>query len=170
MQRFQAAILLEQMEKLVVETARRRENADYLAARLKEVPGIEPARLPENSRAVWHLFPLRYDPQRFNGLTRERLTQALQAEGIPCGGGYTEQYLDGLLDEAIESRGFKRLFSAERLKAYRQSLQDLKGNRQVCATTIGMGQNLLLGSRRDMDDIIEALRKVQAHSAALTSA
>jgi dTDP-4-amino-4,6-dideoxygalactose transaminase len=170
MQRFQAAILLQQMDKLVEETARRRENADYLTAQLKEIPGIQPARLPENSRAVWHLFPFRYDAQHFHGLSREQFIRALGAEGIPCGGGYTEQYHDGLLDEAIRSRGFQRLFSAERLKSYRESFQELKGNRQVCATTIGMGQNLLLGSRSDMDDIVAAVRKVQAHSAAIASA
>ena len=71
------------------------------------------------------------------------------------------------LDEALDSRGFKRLFSAERLKAYRESFQELKGNRQVCATTVAMTQNLLLAERRDMDHIIEAVRKIQAHSGAL---
>jgi dTDP-4-amino-4,6-dideoxygalactose transaminase len=170
MQHFQAAILLQQMDKLVQETASRRENADYLAAKLAEVPGIQPARLPEKTRAVWHLFPLRYDERHFNGLSREKFIRALNAEGIPCGGGYTEQYHDGILDEAIQSRGFKRLFSPERLQAYRESFQELKGNRQVCATTIGLGQNLLLGSRGDMDDIIEAIRKIQTHCAALASA
>ena len=93
--------------------------------------------------------------------------QALNAEGVPCSGGYHEQYFDGLLDEAINSRGFKRLFSAERLKAWRESFQELKGNRQVCATTVAMPQNLLLADRGDMDHIIEAVRKIQAHSAAL---
>jgi perosamine synthetase len=170
MQRFQAAILLQQMDKLVEETARRRENADYLAARLEEVPGILPARLPEGSRAVWHLFPLRYDAREFSGLSRESFIRALNAEGIPCGGGYTEQYLDGLLDEAIQSRGFRRLFSAERLAAYRESLRELEGNRQVCRTTVVMTQNLLLGSRGDMETIVEAVRKIQKHSAALASA
>ena len=38
--------------------------------------------------------------------------KAQNAEGVPCSGGYHEQYFDGLLDEAINSRGFKRLFSA----------------------------------------------------------
>jgi dTDP-4-amino-4,6-dideoxygalactose transaminase len=111
MQHFQAAILLQQMEKLVQDTARRRENADYLSAQLRQVPGIQPARLPEGSRPVWHLYPLRYDPRGFNGLSREKFIAALNAEGIPCGGGYTEQYDDGLLDEAIRSRGFARIFS-----------------------------------------------------------
>ncbi len=167
MQQFQAVMLAQQIDKLVQETARRRENADYLSATLKQIPGILPARLPENSRAVWHLYPFRYDARQFNGLPRDRFIKALDAEGIPCSAGYQEQYFDGLLDEAIESRGFKRLFSAQRLKAYRDSLQELKGNRQVCATTVAMTQNLLLAGRADMDHIVEAIRRIQAHSAEL---
>jgi dTDP-4-amino-4,6-dideoxygalactose transaminase len=170
MQHFQAAILLQQMDKLVKETERRRENADYLGAQLRQVPGIQPARLPEGSRAVWHLYPLRYDAREFHGLPRDKFIRALSAEGIPCGGSYTEQYHNGLLDEAIHSRGFKRLFSADRLKAYRESFQELAGNRQVCATTVTMYQSLLLGSRKDMDDIAEAIRKIHAHSEAIAKA
>ena len=167
MQQFQAVMLAQQIDKLVQDTARRRENADYLNTTLKQIPGIVPARLPENSRAVWHLYPFRYDARQFNGLPRDRFIKALNAEGIPCSAGYQEQYFDGLLDEAIESRGFKRLFSAERLKAYRDSLQELKGNRQVCATTVAMTQNLLLAGRADIDHIVEAVRRIQAHSAEL---
>jgi len=167
MQHFQAAMLLQQIDKLVKETEVRRENADYLSVHLKEIPGVTPARLPENSRAVWHLYPLRYDAKRFNGLPRAAFIQALRAEGVPCSGVYHEQYFDGLLDEAINSRGYQRLFSAQRLKAYRASFQELTGNRQVCSTTVGLPQNLLLAKRNEMDQIIEAIRKIQVHSAML---
>jgi dTDP-4-amino-4,6-dideoxygalactose transaminase len=170
MQQFQAMILLQQFDKLVEETAHRCENAEYLTSQLKEIPGIQPARLPDNSRAVWHLYPLRYDAQQFNGLPRDRFIRALGAEGIPSSSVYHEQYFDGLLDEAINSRGFKRLFSAQRLKTYRDSFHELKGNRQVCQTTVGMTQNLLLAERRDIDHIVEAIRKIQKHSAALAKA
>ncbi len=167
MQHFQASILLSQFDKLVQETQRRRENADYLSAGLKEIPGVQPLRLPENSRPVWHLYAFRYDPAQFHGLSRDKFCRAMGAEGIPCGGGYREQYNDGLLDEAIASRGFQRLFPAERLKAYRDSFQELKGNQQVCETTVGMFQTLLLADRSDMDHILDAVRRIQAHSAAL---
>lgn len=170
MQQFQAMLLLQQFEKLVQETARRRENADYLTSQLMQVPGIQPARLPENSRAVWHLYPFRYNTEQFHGLARDKFIRALQAEGVPSTGGYHEQYFDGLLDEAIHSRGFKRLFGAERLKAYRESFKELKGNRQVCATTVAIPQNLLLADRHDVDHVIGAIRKIQTHSAALAKA
>jgi perosamine synthetase len=116
---------------------------------------------------VWHLYPLRYDPQAFHGLSRDKFLHALSAEGIPSSGGYHEQYLDGMFDEAINSRGNKRLWSAKRLNAYRASFHELKGNRQVCATTVGLPQNLLLADRASVDHIIEAIGKIQAHAAAL---
>jgi dTDP-4-amino-4,6-dideoxygalactose transaminase len=166
----QAVILMQQFDKLVQETEIRRANADYLSANLGKIPGITPVRLPENSRAVWHLYPFRYDAAQFNGLSRDGFARAMGAEGVPCGGVYHEQYYDGLLDEAIASRGFKRLWGAERLKAYRDSFQELKGNKQVCETTVAVTQNMLLGDRRSIDDIIEAARKVQAGSAALAKA
>lgn len=166
----QAVLLTLQFDKLVKETEIRRANADYLGANLGKIPGITPVRLPANSRAVWHLYPFRYDSAPFNGLTRDQFAKAVSAEGVPCGGIYREQYDDGLLDEAIASRGYQRLWSAARLKAYRESFHELKGNQQVCETTVGLGQNLLLADRGDMDHILEAIRKVQAHSAALAKA
>jgi dTDP-4-amino-4,6-dideoxygalactose transaminase len=170
MQHFQGAMLLQQIDKLVHETEVRRANADYLIEQLKQIPGISTARLPEGGRAVWHLFPMRYDATQFHGLRRDKFIHALAAEGIPAGGVYSEQYFDGLLDEAIASRGFQRLWPAERLKGYRQSLHELKGNRHVCATTISVSQNVLLAERRAMDHIVEAIRKVQAHSEELSKA
>jgi dTDP-4-amino-4,6-dideoxygalactose transaminase len=163
----QAVILMQQFDKLVKETAIRRANADYLSANLGKVPGITPVRLPENSRAVWHLYSFRYDPAQFNGLPRDKFMRALTAEGVPCASFYHEQYYDGLLDEAISSRGFKRLWSPGRLKAYRDSFKELKGNKQVCETTVSLTQNMLLADRSAMDDILEAVRKVQANSAIL---
>ena len=163
----QAMLLLQQFDKLKEQTAIRRANADYLSARIGKIPGITPVRLPENSRAVWHLYPFIYDAQQFNGLPRDKFMRALSAEGVPNSSPYHEQYNDGLLDEAINSRGYKRLWSADRLKAYRDSFKDLKGNKQACETMVAISQNMLLADRGDVEQIVEAIRKIQAHSAAL---
>jgi perosamine synthetase len=166
----QAVLLMQQFDKLLKETEIRRANADYLTANLGKIPGITPMRLPENSRPAWHLYAFRYDAAQFAGMPRDKFTRAVSAEGVPCGSIYHEQYYDGLLDEAIASRGFKRLWGADRLKAYRDSFQELKGNKQVCATTVAITQNMLLGDRSSIDDIIGAVRKVQAQSATLAKA
>jgi dTDP-4-amino-4,6-dideoxygalactose transaminase len=163
----QAVMLRQQLDKLVQDTEVRRRSADYLSAQLAKIPGITPVRLPDNSRAVWHLYPFRYDAAQFHGLSRDQFAKAMSAEGIPCGGIYREQYHEGLLDEAIASRGFQRLWGPQRLKDYRNSFQELKGNRQVCETTVAITQNLLLADRADLDHILAAIHKVQAHSAAI---
>ena len=167
MTHMQAVMLLQQIEKLVKETEIRRANADYLSENLKKIPGITPVRLPENSRAVWHLYAFRYDPAQCNGLPRNKFMRALSAEGIPCSGGYGDLRFDGLFEEAASSRGYKRLWSPERLKAYADSFQELKGNQQVCATTIGLSQNLLLAERSNVEHIVQAVAKVQANAEAL---
>ena len=77
MQHFQAAMLLQQIDKLIQDTEIRRANADYLSDNLSQIPGITPARLPSDSRAVWHLYPLRYDAKHFSGLSRENFMKAL---------------------------------------------------------------------------------------------
>ncbi|MCX6906793.1 MAG: DegT/DnrJ/EryC1/StrS family aminotransferase, partial [Verrucomicrobia bacterium] len=164
MTQFQAALLLQQFDKLKEQTAIRRANADHLSANLGKIPGITPIRLPENSRPAWHLYPFIYNAEQFNGLSRDKFMAALRAEGVPCSSPYREQYYDGLLDEAINSRGYKRLWSVDRLKAYRESFKDLKGNKQACETMVA---NMLLADRSAMDEILEAIRKIQAHSAAL---
>ncbi len=56
-------MLLQQFDKLLKETEVRQANADYLSTNLQAIPGIAPADLPANSRAVWHLYPLRYDAE-----------------------------------------------------------------------------------------------------------
>ena len=51
-----------------------------------------------------------------------------------------------------------------------ESFQELKGNKQVCDTTVGISQNLLLANRSDLGHVIEAIGKIQTHSAALARA
>jgi dTDP-4-amino-4,6-dideoxygalactose transaminase len=167
MTQFQAALLLQQFDKLKKETAIRQGNADHLRANLGKIPGIKPVRLPENSKPSWHLCAFLYDAAQFSGLSRNKFLTALHAEGVPCSSPYREQYYDGLLDEAINSRGYKRLWNESRLKAYRDSFQELKGNKQACETMFAFGQNMLLADRKDLDQIGEAIRKIHKHSAEL---
>ena len=124
MQHVQAAMLLQQIDKLIQDTARRRESADYLSAELGRVPGIKAVRLPADSRAAWHLFPFRYDEREFSGLTRNQFVRALRAEGVPGGAGYTEQYNDGL---AGRSHPVARLHATVRAAALASLPGELPG-------------------------------------------
>ncbi len=161
MTELQAVILMSQMERARRDADKRLENALYLDSKLKEIPGIIPYRLSEGAtRSAYHLYPFRYKKEHFDGLPRERFLDALEAEGIPCSEGYGKQYFDGLIEEAISSRGYKRLFSEQRLNRYREELHHLPDNDQLTGEAVIFYQNMLLAERQDMDDIINAIRKI----------
>ncbi len=161
MTEFQAALLLQQMTRLDLQAKTRSENAKYLTSMLKEIPGIAPARSYDGcTNNAFHLYMLRYNPQAFGGLTREKFLKAMAAEGIPCSGGYSPLNSQEFLKNAVNSRGFKRLFSEKRLKQWAEQ-NHCPANDKLCTEAVWFTQNMLIGPRRDMDQIAEAVRKVQ---------
>lgn len=161
MNEFEAAVLLPQLETLPGEIARRDRNALYLASLLEQIPGIIPQkRYPAVTQGAYYLFGLRYLPEAWNGLPREVFLRALRAEGIP----YTTMYFDRLnqqpfLEAALESRTFRRIFSAQRLRRYREANQ-CPNNDLLSSQGIWLPQTVLLGEKQDMEDIAEAFAKI----------
>ena len=161
MTELQAVILLSQMKRARKDADKRLENALYLDSKLKDIPGIITYQLSEGAnRSAYHFYPFRYKKEHFDDLSRDKFLAALRAEGIPCMGGYGMQYHDGLIEEAINSRGYKRLFSQERLQRYRDELHELPENDQLTREAVWFTQNMLLAEKDDMDDIIQAVTKV----------
>lgn len=160
MTEYQAAIGLSQIKRLESDTQTRNENAAYLTSRIKDIPGIVPHKLYEGvTRAAYHLYPFRYKKEHFNNAPRDKFMAALNAEGVPCSGGYGPQYRDGLIEAALNSNNFKRSFPKERLEKYRREL-NYPGNEQLCQEAVWISQNMLLGPKQDMDDIADAILKI----------
>ncbi len=164
MTEYQAAILLSQLKRLESDSDRRWKNANYLTSRIKDVDGIEIHKLYDGvTKAAYHLYPFRIDQQKLNGMSRGRFLRALQAEGIPCSSGYGPQYRDEVIESTLTSKNFKRSFSAARLKSYREELV-LPDNDRLCKEAVWLSQTLLLGTKKDIDDIAGAIIKVCQNS------
>jgi len=160
MQQVQAITLLSQMPRIEKDADIRLENAKYLDKRLNEIPGIKTYKLVEgNNRSAYHMYPFRYVAEEFGNVSREKFIEALRAEGIPCSSGYGQQNKDGLIEEALNSRGYKRLFSEKRLNQWREE-NVLPGNDQLAKEAVTFYQSLLLGTKSDMDDIANAITKI----------
>ena len=167
---FQGAILLAQMERIDRQARRRSENAKYLTSMLHEIKGITPARQYEGcTNNAYHLYMLRYDPEAFAGLKRDAFLKALVAEGIPCSGGYSPLNSQKFVTDAVNSRAYQRLFSAQRLKQWAEKNR-CPANDRLCSEAVWFTQNMLLGERRDMEQIAGAVRKIQAHAGELVKA
>ena len=170
MTEFQAALLKTQLSRLEEQSRRREQNAAYLTGLLREIPGIAPARLYDGcTRNAYHLYMLRYDPAGFEGLPRSKFLQALNAEGIPCSAGYSPLYREPFLKRTLESRGFRAIYSPKRLADYLERIH-CPANDRLCEQGVWFYQTLLLGPRSDMDQIADAVRKVQKHAGKLMKA
>lgn len=169
---YQAAIGLAQLKRLEGQTVRRNENAAYLKEKISHTPGILPYKLyPGVTRAAFHLFPFRYQAEAFEGLPRAAFLKALQAEGVPCSGGYTVLNTQPFLADTFKSKNYRRMYSAGELnyKDY-MARNQCPLNDQLCEEAVWFTQNLLLGSREDMDMIARAIEKVHASAGQIKKA
>ncbi len=159
---YQAAIGLAQLKRLEEQTKQREKNAEYLRAQIKDIPGILPYELSENAtRAVFHLFPFRYKKEQFHNLSRSKFIEALIAEGIPCYGGYSPLNNMPYLKDAFQSKLFQKVYPKKMLDfdGYVER-NECPQNDQLCKEAVWFGQNMLLGSKSDMNDIAMAIEKV----------
>jgi dTDP-4-amino-4,6-dideoxygalactose transaminase len=165
----QAITLLSQMNRIEKDADIRLENANYLDKKLNEIPGIKAYQLvTEDARSAYHMYPFRFISEEFGNVSREKFIEALKAEGIPCSSGYGQQNKDGLIEEALNSRGYKRLFSEKRLNQWREE-NVLPGNDQLAREAVTFYQSILLGSKSDMDDIVNAITKIYENRDVLLS-
>jgi dTDP-4-amino-4,6-dideoxygalactose transaminase len=154
---FQGAILNSQLDRLVAQTQSRDRNGQYLATRLAGLPGLHPQkRSADCTRHSYHLFMMRLDSRVF-GVPRAAVIRALQAEGIPCSGGY------GL------SLPHQPMFQKQAFGPYLPNASAMLRHRPTrCPNSdllcreqcVWLEQNLFLGPRADMDDIARAFEKV----------
>jgi len=167
MTELQGALLTTQMEGAEQRANTRHENGKYLSSLLGEVPGILPARMYEGcTRNAYHIYMFRYQPEEFAGLPRNKFVKALRAEGIPCSTGYGPLNKAEYIQDALRSRPYVRVYGKDALDQWMERNQ-CPENDKLCEESVWFMQNMLLGPRGDMDEIAEAIRKIQAHAAAL---
>jgi dTDP-4-amino-4,6-dideoxygalactose transaminase len=170
MTEFQAALLATQLTRLEEQSRRREQNAAYLTGLLREIPGIAAARMYEGcTRNAYHLYMMRYDPAGFEGLPRAKFLEALGAEGIPCSAGYSPLYREAFLKNALESRPFRAVYPPQRIADYFERIH-CPANDRLCEQGVWLFQTLFLGPRSDMDQIADAVRKVQKQAGKLVRA
>lgn len=163
MQQIQALILMSQMDRIKKDAEIREANAAYLDKELNKIPGIVTYKLVSGAtKSAYHLYPLRYIKEKFDNIPKESFIRALRAEGIPVNSGYGPQNKEGLIEKVLNSRGYRRLFSETRLKQWRDE-NILPGNDLLCEQALTFTQNILLGSRADMEDIVKGVAKVYSN-------
>jgi len=170
MTEFQSAVLTGQISRLEEQTQTRGRNAAYLTGLLKEIPGIQPEQQYSGcTRNAYHLYMFRYRKEAFAGAPRAKFLKALRAEGIPCSSGYAPLNKMPFLRDTLRSKAYRRVYPEKLLNEWEERNQ-CPVNDQLCnEEAVWFTQTMLLGSREDMDQIAEAIRKIQAQASQLRS-
>ena len=167
MTEFQAAVLTEQFKRFKDQAPLRHENGQYVEQALAKIPGLTPRkRYSNNTRITYVQFEMDYDRAQFKNVSAARFAEALRAENVPMRGG-PRRYTGGchkekMLQEHLNSSGFQVAFSQARLDKYRESLHfPAMDNNAPTKEMLSMDSKIpFLGTRKEMDEIIEAVHKV----------
>jgi len=168
MTEFQAAVLQAQLARLDQQTETRMRNAAYLDRELSKVDGIMPLRRSQHiTRHAYHLYIFRMIPESFAGASKDSLAKALQAEGIPASAGYSrplykEPYLEYFKRCPLSCPRYGRPMDYSQIS--------LPVTERACYTEgLWLRQYVLLGTRDDMDDVVEAFHKVRDNAEELSA-
>jgi len=146
MTEMQAAIGRVQLRKLPRWLTLRRRNAGVLADGFSRIPGLRLTIPPQEIEHAYYKYYVFVEPEALkSGWSRDRIMNALMAEGIPCGSGSCSEIY---LEKAFEGNGLR---PAERLPVARE----------LGETSLMFMVHPTL-SVDDMRDVVQAMDKVMS--------
>ena len=153
MSEWQAGILNTQLESLPEQIDRRMENAAYLDSRLAQLDFVSTLKNdPLITRNSYHLYLLSLREDMLKGVSRGRFAEALRAEGIPLDIGYGPVYDF----PCISGQYAVKCIGGDVNTSPDTPVADYMARHEGC----WFYHSVLLGSRKDMDDIADGFIKV----------
>jgi len=162
MTELQAAVLHAQLNRYEELHRIRLENLDYLNQELAQIPGITICSPDDRiTNHACHLFVFRYIKSHFADAPRASFLDALRKEGIPASPGYSlPLYQQPVFREkSFGPRGRKVDLDIDYSKFHCPVTEKLCFEEAIWFT-----QNMLLGTKEDMDQIIAAIEKISKHA------
>jgi len=170
MTEFQGAVLLAQIKNIENNARIREENGLYLNKLLAEIPGVLPAKRYDGvTKNAYHIYMFRIDTEKF-GINRDLFLRALNAEGIPCSGGYNAEDWKTFVRKSYNTPAGKRVYPKSVLDQWAKRVGPLPQYKKLCSQAAWLSQNMLLGPRENMDIIADAIRRIQKHAAEIARA
>ena len=163
MNEFEGAILLAQIGSAKERFLKRNENANYLSSKLKDFPGLVPQKqYPGTESGSYYHYAMTFHKEHWDGANRGQFLKAINAEGI----GFGSYIRNGLHREPwvhhiVGLKVYKTMYGEARLKAFKEVL-NLPNCDRICDETLVSiwGSGTLLGTKQEMDSMIDGIMKV----------
>ena len=158
---FQAALLIEALNRLPEQNRIREDNAKYFNSQLDELPGVLPMRRDRRETAqAYYNFSFRYKADEFKDLPVKAFREALAAElGCPVEASY--EPLSGCPLYAPHTRPQRHKLTDEHWRRIDPARFDLPVSRRIHdEQSVCFHHAVLMGTAKDIDLIIEAVHKI----------
>lgn len=163
---FQSAILIDAMTRIEDQLKTRAENAKYLDEQLHKVGGIVPQAQPRQvNRQSYYHYMLRLELDQFAGRTNTAVGDAVEAEL----GFWIHPPYPATKNHKLYVPQTKRRFrlSDEHFNAINPERFELPVSQKAFKENLVFHHSVLLGTKKDMDSIVEAFAKVKKHASDL---
>jgi dTDP-4-amino-4,6-dideoxygalactose transaminase len=123
------------------------------------------APLPRDARITrqaYYYLALHYCAERLGGLAREHFVAAVQAEGVPLSGASSVVYKSPLFRPTATTSAVVAGLVGRRLDL--ATISCPQAERISTETGLCLAQHPLLGTRKDVDDVVAAITKVAAQA------
>ena len=134
---------------------------------MKGIEGIETVRLyPKTTKAVFHLYPMRFISEGFSGMPRELFVAAMKAEGVPCSTGYSPLQTQPFIKSAFESKLYQKVYDRDEIDydAFLEANKCPESDSLCKEEAIWIAQSMLLTDSAAMDDIAAAVGKIRENA------
>ncbi len=162
----QAAVLLAQFERYEELKKTRQDNLFYLNRQLAGIDGIEP--LVDDSRITGHaahLYIFRYKCDAFAGKSKTSFVNAMRKEGIITSPGYS---LPLYKQPVFLNKAFGPHGKPVDIPVDYANMTCPVAEQACYHEAVWFPQFVLLGTRKDMDDIVEAIEKINKYADEMT--
>lgn len=165
---FQAALLFESLRRLPEQNKVRDENAIYLNAQLSQLPGIRPMRRDKRETAeAYYNFSFRYNREQFKDLPVSRFREALAAE-LGCAIDPSYKPLDACSLYTPHTKPWRYRITERHWKRIDPARFKLPVCHRIYTDeSVCFHHKVLMGAKADMDQIVEAIRKIYDNTDAL---
>ncbi|MCL5005102.1 MAG: DegT/DnrJ/EryC1/StrS family aminotransferase [Acidobacteria bacterium] len=158
---FQAAILDAQLKLLPAQQKKRTANIEFFERRVAGLPSV--ALLPREPRITAlaaYQYVFKFLPENGHGASRASFLGALEMEGIPCDGLFYEPvYRSPLFPADPETYPVLR-WGRKKPIDFRRQYHCPNSERAAYEESVWLPHHLFLGSRKDTQDIADAVAKV----------
>ena len=158
---FQAAVLEAQLERLPMQARTRQANMEHFEKRLRGTPGLAFLKRDKRiTRVAAYQFVFKYLAEHFAEVPRAAFLAALELEGIPCDGLFYEPVYRSALfpvkPEEYPALSWGRAQPIDLKTLYHCPVSE----RAAYSEAVWLPHHIFLGSRKDTDDIADAVLKV----------